>query len=844
MTTSAPSESQLFSQRIKIHSKFFYDKGKKFYIQGVNYGPFRPRDSTNSYFPLAEEVKNDFLLMQQAGINTVRTYHFPPCWLLDLAEEYGLKILVSIPWTERYHYFSDSQSFNAFKQWIIQKVKEYEGHRALLGYFVDNELPPDCIRFYGRKKIEKLISDLLLLIKDTDGEALVSYANFPPTEYFQPYPVDFYSFNVYLHNPKDLEAYLYKLQNLAGEKPLILSEFGMDSLRHGQNNQAWLLGEHIRIVFQSGLAGTIIFSWTDEWFTGGMDIEDWAFGLVTKNREPKKSYWIISKLFQGHHLPLYQRFPLERTPKVSVVVCSYNGANTLSDCLSSLRAIQYPDYEIIVVDDGSTDHTQEILKKFPEVIAVHQANKGLGVARNEGIKRASGEIVVFTDSDCMADPDWLYFLVKTLLDKQYVACGGPNYSPIPKGLLQAIISLAPGSPSHVLLTDSSAEHIPGCNMAFWKWIFEKVGYFDPTFRKAGDDVDFCWRILFNGYQIGFNPSAIVWHYRRFTIKEYLKQQIGYGEAEALLRFKHPHYFGALGSAIWKGQIYEQNFNLFSLRKSSIYQGIFGTGLFQFLYPGKENYWATLTRSFEYMMAASLLSLLLFTIERTRLWFFLPFLPPLWSALSYIAQLKADPKKLRFSSKLLLFFLVVIQPIVRGITRHKQWFFSRKLPVAFPGDSTPLIPIIFTIQTPLILSYWSKTGQDRISLLKKIIEKLDEKACRYALDSGWDSWDIFLYADNFWDCSLLSLTEIYPRNERIIKIKLDAKPTSLHKLIFFVMLLTTCFLWVGVGQTSLLATLPLLALLSFYLRIKQRRLFIKLIALIDQAAKEALLTKIK
>ncbi|KIE59383.1 hypothetical protein A946_01390 [Methylacidiphilum kamchatkense Kam1] len=73
--------------------------------------------------------------------------------------------------------------------------------------------------------------------------------------------------------------------------------------------------------------------------------------------------------------------------------------------------------------------------------------------------------------------------------------------------------------------------------------------------------------------------------------------------------------------------------------------------------------------------------------------------------------------------------------------------------------------------------------------------------------------------------------------------MDAKPTTLHKLILIIMLLATCFLWIGVGQTSLLATLPLLALLSFYLRIKQRRMFIKLMAFIDQAAKEALLTKI-
>ena len=98
--------------------------------------------------------------------------------------------------------------------------------------------------------------------------------------------------------------------------------------------------------------------------------------------------------------------------------------------------------------------------------------------------------------------------------------------------------LRPGGPSHVLLTDIVAEHIPGCNMAFWRWAFENVGGFDTEYHKAGDDVDFCWRIQQAGGVIAFSPTAVVWHHRRFTLRAFLKQQDGYGEAESLLRFKH------------------------------------------------------------------------------------------------------------------------------------------------------------------------------------------------------------------------------------------------------------------------------------------------------------------
>src|SRR5439155_23123895 len=97
--------------------------------------------------------------------------------------------------------------------------------------------------------------------------------------------------------------------------------------------------------------------------------------------------------------------------------------------------------------------------------------------------------------------------------------------------------------------------IPGCNMAFYKWALEEVGGFDPMFQRAGDDVDICWRLQQSGCRIGFSPAAFVWHFRRSTVRDYLKQQQGYGEAEALLVQKHPEYFNAFGGSIWQGRIY-------------------------------------------------------------------------------------------------------------------------------------------------------------------------------------------------------------------------------------------------------------------------------------------------
>ena len=254
---------------------------------------------------------------------------------------------------------------------------------------------------------------------------------------------------------------------------------GLDSIREGEQRQADVLKEQLEIAVRSGLAGTIVYSFTDDWFKGGSQVRDWGFGLTNVAREPKRSFAAVKQFYE--QAPYV---PLSRQPKVSVVIASYNGARTLDACPASVTRLNYPDYEVILVDDGSTDETQNIVERYPRIQTLRQTNQGLSAARNAGITAASGEIVAFTDADCRVDEDWLYYLVQLLVQNNYMGVGGHNFLPPEDSPMAAGVLVSPGGPAHVMLTDEEAEHIPGCNMAFYKWALKEINGFDPVFRNA------------------------------------------------------------------------------------------------------------------------------------------------------------------------------------------------------------------------------------------------------------------------------------------------------------------------------------------------------------------------
>ena len=141
-------------------------------------------------------------------------------------------------------------------------------------------------------------------------------------------------------------------------------------------------------------------------------------------------------------------------------------------------------------------------------------------------------------------------------------------------------------------------------MAFWTDRLRAIGGFDPVYTKAGDDVDVCWRLQAEGDQIVFAPAAMVWHHRRSTVKAYLKQQRGYGEAEGLLKRKHPEKFrGFRDDLSWMGRIYTRAGLGLKVGEPIVHYGVFGTGLFQTIYSAPQVWWPLLVLSLEWWILA-------------------------------------------------------------------------------------------------------------------------------------------------------------------------------------------------------------------------------------------------
>lgn len=761
------------ADRPRVDGKFLRVDQRRFLIKGVAYGTFAP-DAGGVQFPSSERVEQDFAAMAAAGFNTVRTYTPPSPRLLDAAQRHDLRIMAGLAWPQHIPFLDDRKLVRHIRREAVATVRRIADHPAALLFALGNEIPPGIVRWHGHGRIERFLRELYEDVKAVSPDSLLTYVNFPPTEHLELDAYDVCSYNVYLHREAELRGYLARLQHLAGARPLLLAEAGADSIREGLDGQASITNSHIRSAFAAGACGAVAYSWTDEWWRGGRPVDDWAFGVVDEQRRPKPALVAVQQAFADAPFPAAAR---AHWPKVSVVVCAYDAAETIDDCLTSLQALTYPDVEIIVVNDGSRDATSDLSRAYRRVRVLDVANGGLGAARNVGLAEATGEIVAYTDADVRVDSDWLTYLVQPLLDSEVVGVGGPNVVPPDDPWVAQCVARAPGGPIHVMLDDRIAEHVPGCNMAFWREALLEVGGFNPVYVRAGDDVDICWRLQARKLEIGFAPSALVWHHHRRSVRSYWRQQVGYGEGEAWLDAHHPEKFLG-GHMTWRGSIYSPLPFLRTAAERRVNTGVWGTAAFPSIY-------STLTHRWHYLPHSPAWMVMSFVLFNIGFWGPLAGMDAAWlpliagtvggaitlgrclqcgwrSDLDGLAPIGSrSPWWSRFRYRMLIAWLHVLQPLAR--LRGRLRGLSRPQRVA-PEHVTrhpwkPRMPTLLNVLASVRLvsgarqerSFWSARWVSLPELLDELVGVL--RAARPArvvlVDEGWHSDRDFSLAVGRW-----------------------------------------------------------------------------------------------
>lgn len=234
------------------------------------------------------------------------------------------------------------------------------------------------------------------------------------------------------------------------------------------------------------------------------------------------------------------------TPFVSVIVPAKNAEKTIEKCINSILNLDYKDYEVIIIDDNSTDAAGSILKKYCHKVKtiIFSFDIGPSEARNIAAKEAKGEFLAFTDSDCLVDRFWLKELLACFRGGSIAGAGGIQLPPQDESQIGNRISLLfekIGLLGEYTRKENgkivTVEHNPSCCVMYRKDIFLKENGFLKDFWP-GEDVELDYRLRKKGYELSFNPKAVVYHYRPDNFESFLRMMERYGRAQGCLVRKY------------------------------------------------------------------------------------------------------------------------------------------------------------------------------------------------------------------------------------------------------------------------------------------------------------------
>jgi glycosyltransferase involved in cell wall biosynthesis len=228
-------------------------------------------------------------------------------------------------------------------------------------------------------------------------------------------------------------------------------------------------------------------------------------------------------------------------PRVSVIVPVYNGERTIGECVESIFALSFPrnDVELLLIDNASSDRTAKILDRYRDrAIILHEATRGPAAARNRGLKNARGDIIAFTDADCVVHRDWLGRLIEPLRDHAVGIAGGTILARRPSN---AVAEFGERIHDHRMAIEyDSPPYAITMNWASRRSVFEEVGLFDEELLRC-EDCDLAFRVVAAGYRIVHEPAAVVYHRNEQSFAGLIAEGYAHGYHSIPLLRKHEEF---------------------------------------------------------------------------------------------------------------------------------------------------------------------------------------------------------------------------------------------------------------------------------------------------------------
>jgi glycosyltransferase involved in cell wall biosynthesis len=232
-------------------------------------------------------------------------------------------------------------------------------------------------------------------------------------------------------------------------------------------------------------------------------------------------------------------YPIE-AKSVSIIIPTFNGASRIGNCLDALlKQTIGRDAEILVVNDGSTDNTADVVTRYSGIRLISQSNAGPAAARNRGASESRGTIILFTDDDCAPIPEWLDAMIEPFDDPEVVGAKGV-YRTHQKGLAARFVQIEYEDRYRLMADLDSIDFIDTYSAAFRRDRFLEMTGYDTSFPVAcAEDVELSYRMSARGWKMKFAPAAIVYHMHPSTLSRYLRKKYKFAFWRVLAVRKNP-----------------------------------------------------------------------------------------------------------------------------------------------------------------------------------------------------------------------------------------------------------------------------------------------------------------